>query len=124
MIDNHQDDCSCPENSASDHSSASSAIRDKPDPFAARFQVRARLILCRAYPDLHLYPAIPFPDVAFRHARTLARYFPAARFPNAAMDRERTESLSTFSVLRWAAEFESVFAARRSRYSSRRNLHL
>src|SRR2546421_6396091 len=98
-IENHQDDCSCQENSASDRADASSATRDKPDQFAAPFPVRARLILCRACPDLHPCPATLFPDVAYHRARRRAKHFPVAKFPNAAADRETTESLSVFSVL-------------------------
>src|SRR5207248_5871344 len=123
-IDDHQDDRSCPENSASDRADAFSAIRDKPDRFAAPFPIRARLILCRACPDLHPCPAIRFQVCVFPRAQTHAEHSPVARFPNAATDRETIGSPSAVSDLQSAAEFESEFAARRSRYRDRKSTRL
>src|SRR6185295_5050648 len=83
-----------------DRASASFAIRDKLDPFAAPCPNHACSIPCRACPDLHHDPANLFPVAAYPRAQTPAAHFPAGKFPNAEADREKPECLSVVVVQR------------------------
>src|SRR5580704_2648061 len=68
---------------AEDREAASSAAREKRDPFAAKYRIPARQV-CR--PDVRIL--LRDPDCRFRfssqrHVQTRARYFPAAKSPSA-----------------------------------------